>query len=224
MGLNQGPGARTPILTPEQRVMLHALADVGGIAVDRLTLPGSWSKTTWLQTETAGLISVNRVYMTADQAVSYVSITSTGWRAIGRGPHRRAVDRDGFVMGALRVPGEFGGRPGIGGLSSAVRHRHRVGIIVALDTAPDGALALEVVWIDPEHVSRSNPDFPDSVPEDVRTRVVAAYERGLVTSDRIRAEGCIALDAYLPEDQVPEVPRRREIVIDAPSGGMSGPG
>lgn len=101
----------------------------------------------------------------------------------------RTVDRDGFVIGYDYVP--FGQRPSVGGLGSCVQRGDQVGVIVGLDTVPDGLL-LHVVWIPRNRTSQM-----------VRNGAIRAYRRGDVEADQVPAEGLIALDADLPTKGTP---------------------
>jgi hypothetical protein len=113
-------------------------------------------------------------------------MTATSASGSASSPDRRTVDGDGFVVGYERLM--FGGRPSVGGLSACVQRGDRVGVIVGLDTTPDGdGLLLHLVWL-PDH----------NTSQRARNRAMRAYQRGEVDSEPVPAAGLIALDAYLP--------------------------
>lgn len=104
-------------------------------------------------------------------------------------PDPRTVDRDGFVVNVERPM--FGQRPSVGGLSACVQRGDQVGVIVGLDSTPDRALLLHLVWLPNATTSQR-----------ARNRAIAAYQRGEVDSEAVPAEGLIALDAYLPDTPI----------------------
>lgn len=113
--------------------------------------------------------------------------------ASASGPDRRTVDRHGFVVGYDRPM--FGQRPSVGGLSACVQRGGRVGVIVGLDTCPDGdGLLLHLVWL-PDH----------NTSQRARNRAMRAYQRGEQDSEPVPADGLIALDAYLPDQSSPDL-------------------
>jgi hypothetical protein len=111
-----------------------------------------------------------------------------------QGTDPRTVDRHGFVVGYDRPM--FGQRPSVGGLSACVRQADRVGVIVGLDTCPDGdGLLLHLVWLSDRNTSQR-----------ARNRAMRAYQRGESPSEPVPADGLIALDAYLPDQSPPDHP------------------
>ena len=125
-----------------------------------------------------------------DQDGYPVSSMTPGTPAVSEQARTRVVDRDGFVVDTDRVTG-VGGRPSVGGLSSVVQQGDRVGVIVGLDnTDDDGALKLHLVWLPDGNTSQG-----------ARNRAMAAYQRGDTDAEQVRAEGLVALDAYLPDDE-----------------------
>jgi hypothetical protein len=93
----------------------------------------------------------------------------------------RTVDEHGFVIGSeitIEPRWTFGGRRGVGGLSSVVSNGEKVGVIVALDTVPEtGGLLLHLVWLDGVAPS-------PNVDLDVREAAMSDYQYGRVEAGK----------------------------------------
>jgi hypothetical protein len=126
----------------------------------------------------------------------------------------RTVDADGFVIGAGRQPAGFGSRPGVGGLGATVAQGRRVGLIVGLDTDPStGGLLLHLAWL-----PAASPNYP--VSERDRQETMRAAELGQVPIEAVPAEGLIALDAWMPDDEPAEDDEPVKIDPTSPMGRL----
>lgn len=102
---------------------------------------------------------------------------------------RRRVDKDGFVVGDRPM---YGQRPGVGSFGARVKDGEgKVHLIVGLDhDDSNGGLLLHTVPFDEGKTSQA-----------ARNRALNSYRNGEVEADQISAEGLIALDAWLPDDE-----------------------
>lgn len=120
--------------------------------------------------------------------------------AAAEGPH--VLNAHGIVVGTEHLRRVFGlSGVTVGGLSARVQRGEDVGFIVGLDTdQADGGLLLHVVWMQPGHTSM----------EDAQ-QAIHDYERGHLDEEPelVRAEGLVALDAYVPSQ-----PDRRILIVE----------